>query len=281
MTFEFGNPASSGEKIAVPALVISVDSVSIREYLPLSEKLPLLVIFIQDQDLASQQLRQTVSSITDKAGGKILCLVIDAANSPELAKAFEVNQLPSAFALLKGQPAPLFAGDQPAQQVQMVIDRVLEVAAENQLTSQLSVTESAKEPELSETMQQAYDAMERSDYQVALGLFEKALIENPNDQLAEAGQAQVKLLIRLADKDLSAIINAGASDNQEILDKADALVATGDSEAGFLLLLDLFASSEKDAREPIRLRLVELFLVVGVDNPAVIEARKKLSFLLF
>ena len=281
MSFEFGSTASSTEKITVPALVINVDSVSIREYLPLSEKLPVLVIFIQDKDPASQQLSQTVSSIVEKTGGKILCLMIDAAKSPELAKAFEITQLPSAFALLKGQPAPLFAGDQPAQQVQMVIDRVLEVAAENQLTSQLSVTEPTKEPELSETMQQAYDAMERSDYQVALGLFEKALLENPNDQLAEAGLAQVKLLIRLADKDLSAIISAKASNNQEILDKADALIATGDAEAGFSLLLDLFASLEKDAREPIRLRLVELFLVVGADNKAVIEARKKLSFLLF
>jgi putative thioredoxin len=236
MTFEFGSPASATEKIAVPALVISVDAVSIREYLPLSEKLPVLVIFIQDKDPASQQLGETVTAIALKAGGKILCLLIDAAKSPELAKAFEVTELPSAFALLKGQPAPLFTGDQPAQQVQMVVDRVLEVAAENQLTSELSVTDSVKEPELSETMQQAYDAMEQSDYQVALGLFEKALLEKPNDQLAEAGLAQVKLLIRLAEKDLTAIIGATAANYQEIMDKADALVATGNAEEGFFAL---------------------------------------------
>jgi thioredoxin-like negative regulator of GroEL len=63
--------------------------------------------------------------------------------------------------------------------------------------------------------------------------------------------------------------------------KADALIATGMAEAGFKLLLGLFEKTAKDAREPIRLRIVEMFLVVGNDQLEVIEARKALSLLLF
>ena len=61
----------------------------------------------------------------------------------------------------------------------------------------------------------------------------------------------------------------------------DALVATGAASAGFEQLLVLFESTAKDQREPIRLRFVELFLVVGNEDPAVIKARKNLSLLLF
>jgi putative thioredoxin len=127
----------------------------------------------------------------------------------------------------------------------------------------------------------AYDAIDKGDYQQALALYEKAMLENPSDSLAEAGLAQVKLLIRLVGQDLQALASSDASTDEEIILKADALIATGMAEAGFKLLLGVFEKMAKDLREPLRLRLVELFLVVGNDRPEVIEARKSLSLLLF
>jgi putative thioredoxin len=127
----------------------------------------------------------------------------------------------------------------------------------------------------------AYDAIDKGDYQQALALYEKAMLENPSDSIAEAGLAQVKLLIRLVGQDLQALASSDASTDEEIILKADALIATGMAEAGFKLLLGVFEKMAKDLREPLRLRLVELFLVVGNDRPEVIEARKSLSLLLF
>jgi putative thioredoxin len=112
-------------------------------------------------------------------------------------------------------------------------------------------------------------------------LYERALLENPSDFLAEAGLAQVKLLIRLQGQDLEALAASGDSSYEAILLKADALIASGGAAAGFELLLSLFEETAKDSREPIRLRLVEMFLVVGNDSPEVIAARKSLSLLLF
>jgi putative thioredoxin len=106
-------------------------------------------------------------------------------------------------------------------------------------------------------------------------------LENPNDALADAGLAQVKLLLRLEGKDLAVIIDSDATTDGSILEKADALIATGNSAAGFKLLLGLFEKTAKDSREPIRLRLVEMFMVAGNDNPDVVAARKALSLLLF
>lgn len=277
MTIEFGKSTDKVQN--VPALVIQVDVNSIRDYLAFSDSLPVLVLFVQENDPASQSILSTVKMLTEKAAGKILTLVVDAVRSPELAQAFDLKQIPTLLGMLKGQPAPLFAGDQPAEQVQQIIDRVIEVGKENGLTGTVKVAE--PEPELSITHQQAFAAIEENNYPLARSLYEKALVENPNDQLAEAGLAQIKLLIRLEGKDLPSLVSSSGQDAVSVLERVDALVATGAASAGFEQLLDLFEATAKDQREPIRLRFVELFLVVGNEDPAVIKARKNLSLLLF
>ncbi len=277
MTIEFGKSTDKAQN--VPALVIQVDANSIRDYLAISDSLPVLVLFVQENDPASQSILSTVKLLTEKTAGKILTLVVDAIKSPELAQAFDLKQIPTLLGMLKGQPAPLFAGDQPAEQVQQIIDRVLEVGKENGLTGTVKVAE--PEPELSITHQQAFAAIEENNYPLARSLYEKALVENPNDQLAEAGLAQIKLLIRLEGKDLPSLVGSLGQDTDTVLDRVDALVATGVASTGFEQLLVLFENTAKDQREPIRLRFVELFLVVGNEDPAVIKARKNLSLLLF
>ena len=281
MTIEFGSPKAAPEVVNVPALVMRVDAASIRDYLPLSEKIPILMLFVQASDPASEALEKSVTALVQKTAGAMIALVVDAAASPELVQAFELNQIPSAYGLLKGQPAPLFVGNQPMEQIQLVITKVLQVAKENGLTGKAVVKEIEKEPELSPTLNAAYAAIDSGDYKGALALFDKALLENPNDALADAGLAQVKLLLRLEGKDLAMIIESDATTDESILEKADAFIATGNSAAGFSLLLALFEKTAKDARESIRLRLVEMFMVAGNDNPDVVAARKALSLLLF
>jgi len=281
MTIEFGSPKANSELINVPSLVMRVDAESIRNYLPLSEKIPILMLFVQASDPASEALERSVTALVQKTAGAMIALVVDAAASPELVQAFELNQIPSAYGLLKGQPAPLFVGNQSMEQIQMVITKVLEVAKENGLTGKAVVKEIEKEPELSPNLSAAYAAIDSGDYKGALALYEKALLENPNDALADAGLAQVKLLLRLQGKDLALIVDSDATTDDAVLEKADALIATGNSAAGFNLLLVLFEKSARDAREPIRLRLVEMFMVAGNDNPDVVAARKSLSLMLF
>lgn len=275
MTLEFGK-GQEPEHFNVPALTIEVDEESIRDYLALSDQLPLLVLFV-GADPASNALKQSIEALTNNLAGELLTLVIDGEKYQSLANAFEVTQLPTVYGLLKGQPAPLFAGNQPAEQIQLVIDRVIEVAKENGLTGKVSVKEQPQEPELTEVQRLAFDLIEKQDYQGAKAMYERALLENPADSLSEEGLAQVKLLIRLEGKDLATAINQNTSP----LERADALIATGQAQLGFQVLLELFEKSDKEDREELRLRLVELFLVVGAADPSVVDARRKLSQLLF
>jgi len=283
MTIEFGSkPNQPGEPpIAVPALVIKVDQNSIRDYLAYSDRLPLLIAITTDSDPASGSLLTSLQSLSQEFAGKILTLVIDAVASPELAQAFEAKEVPALYGMLGGQPAPLFVGNQPIEQIRQIIDRVLQVANENGLNASVLVSDQPTEPELSESHKAAFDAIDSGDYPQALAHYQRALAENPNDTLAEAGIAQVKLLMRLEGKQVAELITSTETDSESVLARVDALVATGSAAAGFDVLLQLFESTPKDQREPLRLRLVELFQVVGNESEDVMAARKKLSLLLF
>lgn len=278
MSVEFGSEPSLPDA-KVPALVLEVNEQSIRDYLALSDQLPLLVLFAHSDDENSKLLKQKLATLTEAQSGKLILLVVDAIKSPQLAKAFEVSQLPSVFGLLKGQPAPLFVGDQPVEQLQMVIRRVMEVAQENGLVGAVEVSAESDEP-LSASQLAAFEAIDSGDYEAALAIYEKALAENPNDQSADSGKAQVQLLIRLRGQDLDKLAQGGTSIAEKLL-AADALVATGQPQLAFSHLLDLFESSDKEVREQIRLRLVELFKVVGQEDENVSAARRRLSLLLF
>lgn len=280
MTIEFGKPKSDNS-LSAPALLVSVDQTTIRDFIAFSDQLPLLVVFSSSAEQSSQALLTSIKQLVEEASGRILALSVDVDSSPELAQAFEVTQLPSVFAMLKGQPAPLFAGNPPKEQIAQVLNRVLEVAKENGLTGSVAIEQKPNEPELSEHHKAAFDAIDRGDYESAIGHYQKQLAQSPNDSLAEAGIAQVGLLIRLAGEDPGRILELVANDAQSILKKADALIAVGKPEDAFALLLELFEKTAKEEREAIRLRILELFLVVGSDDPAVISARRSLSLLLF
>jgi putative thioredoxin len=270
---------------SVSSLSMRVDESSIREYLELSDQLPVLVLLVSESDSASKELESTISRVVDSKQGKTILLIIDVDLSPALAQAFEVQQVPALLALLKGQPAPLFTGNQPKDQVELVVNRVLEVALENGLDGQVQVAaEETNQPipePLSETLTEAYRAMEETQFEKALPLFEKALLENPSDQLAEAGLAQVKLLLRIEGKNLSEVLQTQTATQLNVFERVDALVASGNPDQAFKELLDFFETSPTEERDPIRLRLLELFLVVGTDSESVASARRRLSLLLF
>ena len=129
-----------------------------------------------------------------------------------------------------------------------------------------------------------FDAIEAGDYPRAIVAYEQALAENPRDAEARAGLGQVRLLARVQGADLQAARAAAASAPLDIdaqLAVADLDLAGGHIEDAFERLLDLFAALPSDERPAVCERLLELFGLVGDADPRVIQARGRLSSLLF
>ena len=64
-----------------------------------------------------RQLSPMLEALADEYAGKILLAKVDVDANPQLAQAFQVQSIPSVFAVIKGQPIPLFQGAQPEPHV--------------------------------------------------------------------------------------------------------------------------------------------------------------------
>lgn len=102
--------------------------------------------------------------------------------------------------------------------------------------------------------------------------------------MARAGLAQVGLLSRTRDFDLAAVRQAAATDPADVdaqLAVADVDVLGGQVEDAFARLVDTVRVTTGPERERVRVRLVELFDVVGSDDPRVAAARRALASALY
>lgn len=273
--------------IKVSSLVLEANEANLKNYLTASNSLPIVVEFYANFSDASKQLSEKLANETAARGGSILLVRVDVETQGAIAAAFQVEGAPTVVALIKGQPVPLFAGDQPAEAIGKVFDRILEVAGENsvigraEVDAEAATAESELAPKLSPRHQAAYDAIDRGDYAAAVVEYEAALNESPADALAKAGLAQAKLLTRTANLDVDAILASTPSTVIDSMRKADVLVAIGHSGHGFNALLDRFEISDKDEREVLRKHLLELFDVAGSDSPEVTAGRRRLTLLLY
>jgi putative thioredoxin len=269
------------------ALIVDAVDATFTDYIELSKTVPVIVDLWSPRSQPAQQLTPILERVVTEYAGRMVLVKVDVDANPQLAQAFQVQSIPTIVALIGGKTAPLFQGPLPEAQVREVLAQVLEVAAENGVTGTMSASSESTEPAeapLSPEHQEAFDAIERGDYAAATAAYEKALTNDPKDALAEAGLAQVGLLARLAGTDAAAIraaAGANVTDTAAALAVADLDVVGGHVDDAFDRLLTLFPSVDDDAKNQIRLRLLDLFAVVGPADPRVVSARLRLTNLLF
>lgn len=280
---EAASSAPVASDIAVPDLVAVGTDVNIKAFLNLSQTVAVVVEFFADWSEPSKALGAKIEAAVREKQGQLLLVRIDADNAPSLVQAFQVKSVPSVLALVKGQSVPLFEGDQSAESVSAVLDRLLEVGKENGLTQKVVVSENAvePEPELPPLHKAAFEAIDAGDYPAAVEFYKKALAEKPADQLAVAGLAQANLLVRTSQFDVDAAVASEPTQLQEVLNKADACVALGRAQQGFEVILKRFEIADQSEREVLRKHLLELFQVWPQDSAEVIAARRALTALLF
>lgn len=286
-------PATPTEAASAPPVadvVVDATDETFGQILELSRTVPVVVDLWAEWCGPCKQLSPIIEKVTRELGGRVLLAKVDVDANPQLAQSFRAQSIPMVVALIAGQPVPMFTGAVPEQQVRDVFAQLLQVAAQNGVTGSLSVSEEGAEPappaepELPPLHAEAFAAIELGDYAAAITAYEKALAENRRDADAIAGLGQVRLLDRVQGLDLQAARAAAADgplDVQAQFDVADLDLAGGHVEDAFGRLLDLFAQLPADQRTPVRERLVELFGLIGAEDPRVVSARNRLSSLLF
>jgi putative thioredoxin len=275
--------AAEARRLTVPSLVVECTETNLREMLTISNSVPVIADFYSVKDAGSVALSEKLIGLANDLQGRVLLIRIDVEQNPKIATAFNVPEAATVVAIFRGQPVPLFSGDQTLEALNAYLDRVVEVAAENDLNGEVTSDGASQEQApLPPRHQAAYDAITKGDYAVAISEYEQSLRDNPADATATRGLAQVRLLNRTQSMDFASLFASEPKTVQEVLEQADGYVAVGEFATGFKLLLDGFAkSAEITERDSLRKQLLELFLIVGNDDPAVAAARARLAGLLY
>jgi putative thioredoxin len=279
--------ADTAAAVSVPSLILEGTDANFTSILELSNTVPVVVQF--HEGTPSPGLTNLVRQY---AGRFLLATVLVSAN-PQLARAFNVVTTPTVAAVVGGRPIALYEGELPDPDTRGVLDQLAALANQNGVTGtvapesddspQAAQAEPVEEP-LPPHHQEAYEAIAAQDYPTAIAEYKKAIAQNPRDELAVAGLAQVSLLQRLDGVEAQSVRDTAAAAPADVpaqLLVADLDVAGGHLDDAFDRLLTLFPGLDNTDKDLVRTRLLDYFEIAGSDDPRVVSARRRLTGLLY
>ena len=251
----------------------------VSEFVAKSKELVVILLAWSARSAQAKEILETLGKLEIADKNAWLLGVVDVDTQPQVAQALQIKSVPVAIAIIGEQLLPLFESVPPADQVRLVINKLLELAAQKGVGS---APEGPTEIPMEAEEQEAYAAMEKGDYKAAKLSYEAWLKRKPNEQVAVVGLAQVNLMLRIDGLDpVLTLKNAKADDVTSQMMCADIEIATGNYEAAFERLLNAVRSMAGDDRDKAKGHLITLFNLVDPTDPRLVKARGQLASALF
>lgn len=271
--------ASAALASAPPGVVVDVTTATFEAaVIQQSMTVPIVLDLWAEWCGPCKQLSPILERLAAEGGGRWVLAKVDVDAEQQIGAAFQVQSIPSVFAVIKGQSIPLFQGALPEAQIRQYLDELLRVAAEQGVSGTVGGAPEGGEPaEVPEApvdprFEAAYAAIEAADWVAARAAYDAILTETPADPDALAGRAIVDVYARTDGQPEPA--------DAPLLVAADYAVLAGDWERAFELGITAVRESAGEEREAARQRVVEFFQMAG-DDPAVPQARRALASALF
>jgi putative thioredoxin len=283
-----------GQQAAAPArLVIDVDEAGFeQEVLQRSTEVPVVIDFWAEWCQPCKQLSPILERLAEEYAGRFVLAKIDVDANQLLFQQFGVQGIPAVFAVIAGQALPLFQGAAPEPQVRQVLDQLIQVAEQRFGVAGQPVdpdqargaAQAAPEPPADPALAAAHSALDSGDLGGAIQAYENVLSGDPGNVEAKIGLAQAKLLRRVGEVDPERARKDAADRPADVtaqITVADLDLVGGHVEDAFGRLVDTVRRTAGEDRDAARVHLLELFEVVGPDDPRVVSARGALARVLF
>lgn len=278
-------------------LVFDVDEAGFQQdVLQRSTEVPVVIDFWAEWCEPCKQLGPLLERLAGEYAGKFVLAKIDVDANQMLFQQFGVQGIPAVFAVVAGQPIPLFQGAAPESQIREVLDQLVQAAEQQfgivgaplgpQAAGEAEQEAAAPPPAgpYDALLEAANQALDSGDLGGAVQAYKNVLNDDPANPEAKLGLAQAELLRRVQDLDQQTVRKEAAenpADVQAQIRAADLDLVGGHVEDAFGRLVDAVKRSAGDDREAARLRLLELFEVIGAEDPRVTAARTALARVLF
>jgi putative thioredoxin len=286
-----------GGAVSPASLVIDVDEAGFEtDVLQRSTEVPVVIDFWAEWCEPCKQLGPLLERLAAEYNGRFVLAKVDVDANQMLMQQFGIQGIPAVFAVVAGQALPLFQGAAPESQIRQTLDQLIQVGEERFGLTGIAVDQDAgtagAESAPAEVPAGPYDAqleaaaqaLDADDFAGAVTAYKSILADDPVHPEAKLGLAQAELLGRVAGMDPQRVRQDAAenpADPAAQMAAADLDLVGGHVEDAFGRLVETVRRNAGDDRDAVRLRLLELFEVIGPDDPRVVGARTALARVLF
>ena len=268
-----------------------------------SKTTPVLVDFWAPWCGPCKQLTPVLEKLINKKNGKVILVKINVDENQDIAAKLNIQSIPTVYGFVDGKPVDAFQGAQPESKIEIMIDKMIDATPGNEIPKLITDAENLfreKNFESAKNIYQQLIGLEPGNAKILSGLLRclmqlknyseaQELVESLNDEMLQDTEIiKIKKLLENTSKSNGVPINDLKSKltidplNLDLkFGLANAYLQNNEIENGFNQLLEIYKISSKWNEEAAKKKLLEYFDLLGSSDLSVIEARKKLSSLMF
>jgi len=276
-------PPSAAAPVGAPgsAVVDVTEETFQSEVLDRSFQVPVVLDLWAEWCGPCKQLSPVLERLATEGAGSWVLAKIDVDANPALAQGLRVQGIPAVKAVWQGQLVAEFTGAIPEDQARQFVTELVAATTGDAVPG---AETDGEQPEVEDLrLDEAEAALDQGDLAGAEAAYQAILAVEPDHPVAGLALRQVQLFRRAEEAGPNALAAAEAAPDDVAAQTraADFLLGTGDVDAAFAWLLDVVRRTAGEDRDLARKHLVELFGIVGDEDPRVGPARRALMSALF
>jgi putative thioredoxin len=275
----------------------------VAEVVEKSKTTPVIVDFWAPWCGPCKQLTPILENLVNKKNGKVILAKINVDENQGIAGQLNIQSIPTVYGFVDGKPIDAFQGAQPASKIEEMINKLIDSTPGNEIPKLLEEADSLFKDQKFEEAQKTYETLVGMDpgNPKAIGGLLRCLVQLKryddakemmesldNETLKDEEILKIKKLLSNLETDeegdieeLKLLVINDPSNKEKRFKLAEKYLSLNETELGFNELLIIFEKDPKWGDEAAKKKLLEFFDLLGFNDPNVLEARKKLSSLMF